>query len=234
VKQRLLIVLFTALVFGAGFGAHMWIANDETVPPPPAAIGSEFAHGPGTPAAAPAVANQKGTTPGARGERDEPLNRTRLMGEIQRYSSQIKTYQTRLDELDTEFDRDLLPLLTAAQRGHYSELQKRAADHRAKGEAAIAAETAPLSDQQIFRLQQRPLFGVLSSVSISMRFDQLKRELKLVPDQETKVRELLVARRKNFLALIDATPPPSITLSRLALHAAQLGAEPAKKTEAAK
>jgi hypothetical protein len=226
-KQRLLIVLFTALVFGAGFGAHLWIANDVTVPPPPAAIGSEFAHGPGTPASPSATTDSKNAAPGARSEREEPLDRAKLMGEIQRYSSQIKTYQTRLDELDAEFDRGLLPLLSGAQRASYSALQKRAADHRAKGEAAIAAETAPLSDEQIFRLQQRPLYGVLGSVAISMRFDQLKRELKLTADQEAKVRELLVARRKDFLALIDATPPPSITLSRLALHAAQLGAKPA-------
>ena len=232
-KQRLLIVLFTALVFGAGFGAHLWIANDLIVPPPPAAIGSEFAHGPGTPPTV-AAANRQAAQSGARKERDQPLNRARLGKEIQRYSSQIKAYQTRLDELDTEFDHGLIPLLATAQRDHYSELQKRAADHRAKGEAAIAAETAPLSDQQIFRLQQRPLFGVLSSVSISMRFDQLKRELKLTPDQETKVHELLVARRKNFLALIDETPPPTITLSQLALHAAQLGAEPTKKSEPAR
>jgi hypothetical protein len=228
VKERLLIVFFTALVFGAGFGAHVWIASEPTVPPPPAAIGSEFAHGPGTPATAPASTDPKNAPPGARSERDEPLNRTRLMSEIQRYSAEIKTYQTRLDELDAEFDRGLLPLLTGAQRAGYAALQKRAADHRAKGEAAIAAETAPLSDQQIFRLQQRPLYGVLSSVSISMRFDQLKRELKLTGDQDAKVRELLVTRRKNFLALIDATPPPSITLNVLARHATQLGAEPAK------
>ena len=227
-KQRLLIVLFTALVFGAGFGAHLWIANDVTVPPPPGPIGSEFAHGPGTPATAPASTDPKNAPPGARSERSEPLNRPRLMSEIQRYSSQIKTYHARLDELDAEFDHDLLPLLGDAQRASYAALEKRAADHRAKGEAAIAADTAPLSDQQIFRLQQRPLYGVLSSVSISMRFDQLKRELKLTGDQDAKVRELLVTRRKNFLALIDATPPPSITLNVLARHATQLGAEPAK------
>ena len=232
-KERLLIIFFTALVFGAGFGAHMWIANDITVPPPPGSIGSEFAHGPGTPATTSAATDSKNPQSGARSEREAPLDRAKLMTEIQRYSSQIKAYQTRLDELDAEFDRGLLPLLADAQRVSYASLQKRAADHRARGEAAIAAETAPLSDQQIFRLQQRPLFGVLSSVSISMRFDQLKKELKLTSDQETKVRTLLVTRRNNFLALIDATPPPSITLSRLALHAEKIGAEPAK-TAAAK
>ncbi len=220
--QRLLIVLFTALVFGAGFGAHMWLA-DDTVPPPPAAIGSEFAHGPGTPAASPAADSKNAK----RTSRDQPLDRTKLLGEIQRYSSQIKGYRSSLDRLDADFDGALTPLLDATQRGRYAALQKRWADRRAKGEAAIAAETAPLSDEQIFRLQQRPLYAVLSSVSVTMRFDQLKKELKLAPDQEAKVRELLTERRAKFLALIDDTPPPTITLSQIALAAEKIAVEAA-------
>ncbi len=204
--QRLLIVLFTALVFGAGFGAHMWLA-DDTVPPPPAAIGSEFAHGPGTPAASPAADSKNAK----RTSRDQPLDRTKLLGEIQRYSSQIKGYRSSLDRLDADFDGALTPLLDATQRGRYAALQKRWADRRAKGEAAIAAETAPLSDEQIFRLQQRPLYAVLSSVSVTMRFD----------------RELLTERRAKFLALIDDTPPPTITLSQIALAAEKIAVEAA-------
>jgi hypothetical protein len=221
VKQRLLIVFFTALVFGAGFGAHMWLA-DDTVPPPPTAIGSEFAHGPGTPPAT--AADQKNAK---RGSHDQPLDRNKLAGEIQRYSAQIKTYRANLDRLDAEFDAALVPLLDATQRDRYSALQKRWADRRAKGEAAIAAETAPLSDEQIFRLQQRPLYGVLSSVSVTMRFDQLKKELKLTSEQEAKVRVLLTERRAKFLALIDDTPPPTITLSQIALHAEKIGVDAA-------
>jgi hypothetical protein len=151
-----------------------------------------------------------------------------LLSEIAKYSSQIKTYQARLDQLDAEFDKSLLPLLTAEQQERYAALQKRWADRRAKGQAAIAAETAPLSDEQIFRLQQRPLYGVLGSVSVTMRFDQLKKELKLAPEQDAKVRALLVERRGKFLELIDATPPPSITLSQLVAHVEKISTEPAK------
>ncbi len=225
-KQRLLIVLFTALVFGAGYGAHMWFGDDTAVPPPPAAIGSEFAHGPGTPAVT-AATDSKNTK-----RSNAPFDRAKMMAEIQRYSSQIKTYQASLDRIDAEFDQGLKPLFTDDQRTRYAALQKRWADRRAKGEAAIAAETTPLSDEQIFRLQRAPLYGVLSSVSVTMRFDQLKKDLKLADSQDAKVRELLVIRRERFLALIDATPPPSITLSQLALHAAKLGADPEKPAPA--
>jgi hypothetical protein len=60
-----------------------------------------------------------------------------------------------------------------------------------------------------------------------MRFDQLKKELKLAPDQEAKVRELLTERRAKFLALIDDTPPPTITLSQIALAAEKIAVEAA-------
>jgi hypothetical protein len=227
--QRVPIVIFTAAVFGAGYGAHVWIAGDATVPPPPAAIGSEFAHGPGTPAAPSAAASSpKNSKAAPNSAGSQPLNRPKLMSEIQQYSSNIKSYQARLDELDSDFDHVLLPLLAEEQRGRYASLQKRWADRRAKGEAAIAAETAPLSDEQIFRLQQRPLYGVLGSVSVSMRFDQLKKELKLTSEQEPKVRDLLVTRRGKFLDLIDSTPPPTITLSQLARHVEKIGADPSK------
>ncbi len=228
-KQRILIVLFTALVFGAGYGAHLWIAGDPGVPPPPTAVGTEFAHGPGTSGAPVAPGDQK--SPKA-ATKTEPFNRARLVSEIQKFSSQIKTYQARLDELDAEFDRAFLPLLTGPQRERYAALQKRWADRRAKGQAAIAAETAPLSDEQIFRLQRVPLMGVLSSVSIAMRYDSLNKDLKFDDAQCVKVRELLRVRREKFLALIDATPPPSITLSQLALHPEKLGAEPEKPAPA--
>ncbi len=225
-KQRLLIILFTAIVFGAGYGAHTWIAQDTTVPPPPAAIGTEFAHGPGTPATSPGAADSKAA------KASTPLDRSKMMSEILKYSSQIKAYQARLDQLDTDFDRAFLPLLTDKQRPAYAVMQKRWADRRAKGEAAIAAETAPLSDEQIFRLQRVPLMGVLSSVSVSMRYDSLNKDLKFDEAQAAKVHDLLRERREKFLELIDATPPPSITLSTLALHPERLGAEPAKPAPA--
>jgi len=226
VTQRLPIVIFTAAVFGAGYGVRAWSAGDATVPPPPGAIGSEFAHGPGTPPATVAVANGRNAKPAS--PNSQPFDRPKLLSEIQRYSSQIKTYQTRLDELDAEFDRAILPLLTVTQRECYETRQKRLAENRARGMAAIAAETSPLSDEQIFRLQRVPLMGVLSSVSISMRYDSLNKDVKFDDAQSAKVRELLRVRREKFLDLVDAMPPPTITLSRLAPHAEKIAVDPTK------
>ena len=228
-KQRLLIAIFSALVFGAGFFARVLTESDSAVPPAPAAIGSEFARTAPAPAAGdsktaarPASATKTGT-----GDQ-QPVNRAKLLSEIERYRSDIDTYRKQLDQLDTDFLRELTPLLTADQRGRLDAQQKRFAERRAKGIAALAADTAPLSDEQIFRLQQRPLYSVLGEVSLSMRYDSLNKDLKLDEAQQAKVRDMLHARREKFLALVDSTPLPSITLSRLAPVAQKLGAEPKK------
>jgi len=43
------------------------------------------------------------------------------------------------------------------------------------------------------------------------------------------VRELYRQRRDKFIALVDATTPPTITLSQLATQAQKIAKEPAKK-----
>ncbi len=221
-KQRLLIAIFSALVFGAGFLARMWTEGEAAVPAP-AAIGSEFVRTTLASADAKAPARPAGAT--KTGEQ-QPVNRAKLISEIERYRSDIETYRTRLDQLDAEFVRDLTPLLTAEQCDKLAAQQKRFADRRAKGIAALAAETAPLSDEHIFRLQQRPLLSVLGEVALSMRFDSLNKDLRLDDAQQAKVRELLRQRREKFIALVDATPPPSIMLSRLAPVVQKIANEP--------
>jgi hypothetical protein len=214
VKQRLLIVLFTALVFGAGFGARAWTEADRALPPPPAAPGSEFVRGASTPPPEPRTTTK-------------PADRTKIVADIERLRPQIDSYRKRIDEIAAEFDRDFLPLLTAEQRDKYLAQQKRNAERRAKGEADAAADTGPLSDEQIFQLQQRPLWNVLWSVAIVWRLDRLVHDYKLDGAQQAKTRELLVARREKFLTLVDSNQPPTISLSQLASQAQKL-ADPAR------
>ena len=228
-KQRLLITLFSALIFGAGFAARMLTEGGSSVPPAPAGIGSEFSR---APLAASAGVGKDGTRPTgttkAGGGETPAVNRAKLVREIARYHAEIETYRKRLEQIDADFVRDLTPLLTAEQREHFVAQQKRFAERRARGIAALAADAGPLSDEQIFRLQQRPLLSVLGEVALSMRYDSLNRDLKLDDAQQAKVHELLHARREKFLTLVDSTPPPSILLSRLAPVAQKLGTQPKK------
>jgi hypothetical protein len=53
-------------------------------------------------------------------------------------------------------------------------------------------------------------------VIVPSTLDRLTDELHLTDDQRTRVHQLLLERREKFLALVDASPPPSLRLSRIA------------------
>lgn len=217
--QRLFIAALTVLVFAAGFLARTWMDLASPVPPPPVALGSEFNRGP-----APRTPEAKGSSRGS--GRENAINRASLIADIEKARPQIEAYRKRLDALDAEYERELEAVLTPEQLEKHLARHKRYAERRSSREAREAADTTPLSDEQIRRLQQIPLFNVLWSVSVASRFDRLHRDLKLDDAQQRRVRELLLARREKFLALVDSMPPPTITLSLLASRSQKLG-EPA-------
>lgn len=217
--QRLVIAALTVLVFVAGFIARVWTERASPVPPPPVALGSEFNRPPPPRAADPKV------SPRPAG-REPAINRASLIADIEKARPQIEAYRQRLDALDAEFDRGLMAILTPEQREKYTARQKRYAERRTSREAREAADSSPLSDEQILRLQQIPLFNVLWSVTIASRLERLDRDLKLDPAQQGRAREMLLVRRDKFLALVDSAPPPTITLSLLAARAQKL-VEPA-------
>lgn len=216
-KQRLVIALLTVLVFGAGFLARVLTESGPNIPAPPAP-GTEF------------VRASEPTPAGAK-ERRAPTftekDRARLLERIQRLRPQVDSYRRRIDAIAAEFDRDLVPILTPQQRQKLALEQQHSAARRAKGERE-AAQTISLSDEQIFRLQQRPLWNALWNVAINWRLERLTHDFKLDAAQQQKVRELLERRRQKFLDLVDSTTPPSITLSQLAPEAEKLALRPQK------
>ena len=219
-KQRLLIALFTALVFGAGFGSRMWIETDRALPPPPAPPGGEFVHAPLTPSG------------DAKPEPRRGPDRTKMIADIEQLRPQIDAYRVRLDEIEAEFQRDFFPVLNATQQEHYQAVRKKRTEDQAKKaakqkESKVAADTSLLTDEQIERLRQRPLWNALYSVAITWPFDRLNGEYKFDEEQPARVHALLSHHREKFLALVDSTPPPSITLSELARQTQKL-VEPAK------
>lgn len=208
-KQRLLIALLTVLVFGAGFAARVWTEGDRGLPPAPAP-GSEFVRAPATPTADAKTESRRGP------------DRVKMIADIERLRPQIDAYRNRLDEIEAEFQRDFVTVLNAEQRANYDTRQKKNAEDRAKKEARAAADTGLLTDDQIASLQRRPLWNALYSVAITWPFDHLNHDYKFDEAQQARVRELLRARREKFLALVDATPSPSITLSQLATQVPKL------------
>jgi hypothetical protein len=217
-NQRLAVPLVALVAFGAGFGARVWTEHDPVLPPPPAP-GSEFVRS--HPAAGDAKADGK-----SNGSR---VDREKLIADIEKVRPQIEAYRKRLEDLDREFDRGFVALLNSEQREKYDAQQKKDAERRAKSEAKAAADQSPLSDEQITMLQQRPLWNALFKIAVSWRLDRATRDYKLDAAQQAQVRGLLESRRDKFIAIVDQTPPPSITLSNLASQTQKLGsASPTK------
>jgi hypothetical protein len=195
--QRVFVGVLTVVVFLAGYFTRSVTVRNEPVPPPPAALARELA---------PAQAPKEG------GKARNEINRTKLVADVQKLHGQIDSYIAQVHEIDAEFDREFNALLKPKQ------LEKRLAYLKSRAEKAAKriAERTPLSDEAIAREQERPLTDIYWCITVTPRLERLIKEYELTDEQQTKARALLSARRNKFIALFDATPHPSIRLSRLA------------------
>jgi hypothetical protein len=203
--QRLIVALLTVAVFLAGFGARIWTEPRQPVPPVPAALKQDY------------VLSQKADSKSKR-----QLDRAKLVADIEKLRPQIIAYTARVDEIGTEFEREFLQLLTPAQREKFAAYLKRKADRDAKR----LAERTPLSDEDIERAQDSALTSIYWMVTVNPRLEWLTKEFGLDAAQQTTTRSLLALRRNKFIALFDATPHPSIRLSRLAPQIERVAAPP--------
>lgn len=207
--QRVFVGLLTVVVFLAGYVTRALTARVEPVPPPPAALTRELA---------PAKAAKNDS----KSKRD--IDRAKLVTDIQKLRSQIDAYMAQVQEIESEFDREFNALLNPKQR------EKRAAylKKRAEQEAKRVAEREPLPDEAIARERERPLTDIYWNVTVTPRLDRLIKEYELTDEQQTKTRTLLAARRNKYMALYEATPHPSLRLTRLAPMIERVAATPAK------
>jgi hypothetical protein len=213
--QRWVIPLLVALAFGAGFVARMWTERDGHLPHAPTP-GTEFVRQP----TANETRNETAAAP------TSGLDRSKLIAEMDKVRPHIDVYRKRMDEIAKEFDTKFVSVLNAEQRAHWEQRQKMRTADRVKREAEEASGTL-LSDQQIESLRRQPLWNALWNVAINWRLDFLCKEYKLDEAQRADVCGMLKTRRENFLALVDSTPPPSISYSELARQAQKL-ADPNK------
>lgn len=196
-NQRVFVALLTIGVFIAGYYARVWTEPRHSVPPAPAALAQEFAR----PAASSAD---------KRNERQ--IDRAKLVAEIQKLRPQIEAYSAQMQEIDGEFDREFLQILTPVQREKFLANQKRWAERDAKR----AAKRDLLTNEEIQREQERSMMFVYWKITVTPRLEMLTRECGLDANQQNATRALLVLRRNKFIALFDSTPHVSIRLSRLA------------------
>lgn len=193
--QRILIALLTIVGFGAGFAVRGWTERGQNVPPPPAALSREY-----TPAASAPT-----------GEKKRSIDREKLVAEIQKLRPQIEAFSAQVEEINAEFDREFNALLDPVQREKRAQYLKR----RAERDARRLAGREPLSDEEIMRERERA-FDVYWLVTVTPLLEIFTKEYQLDAAQQASARALLALRRNKFMALFDATPHPSIRLSRLA------------------
>ncbi len=196
--QRIIVSLLTVVIFLAGYGARVWTEPRQPVPPAPAALAQEYS-------AQPAPSN------GNKDKAKSQLDRAKLVAEIEKLRPQIAAYSTQVDEINSEFDRGLLKILNPQQQEKFFANQKKKRERDAKR----LAGRDPLTDEDIQKAQDRPLTSIYWMVTVTPYLDILTKEYSLRASQQTDARALLALRRNKFIALFDATPHPSIRLSKL-------------------
>jgi hypothetical protein len=207
--QRVFVALLTVAVFIAGYAARIWTEPRAPIPPAPAALAKAY-----TPAEPP-VADKKG---------DRQLDRAKLAAEIQKLRPEIEVFSARVQEIEVEFDREFVQLLTPEQREKFITNQKKWAERIAERNAKRIAKREPLSDEDIQREKERPMTWIFWQVTVTPRLETLTKDYRLDAAQQTSARALLTLRRNKFIALYDATTHPSIRLSRLAPLIERVGA----------
>lgn len=214
-KSRVLIAVATVVIFAAGYFARMWIECYRCkVPPAPQLLGE--------------LSGSKAPKPTAAKRLEKLPDPDKVAAQLQKLRPELEAFGARIDELDADMERRIHALLRPDQEPRWDKLMKHNAAYRAQ-EAAVIAGDGALSPEQIANLQQRPLYKLLAVVVVPLKLDWLTGDLKLDDAQREQARAILEDRRQKFLALIDSSPPPTLTLSRLIPVAHRIGGSAAGK-----
>lgn len=200
-KQLVLVAVATVLVFGVGALTGRWYESRRPLPPPPGRLMGEFG-------------GHRGGWP------SQPMSRAEFKAEVEKLRAEIEVYRKSVDQIEDQFERELDPILTPAQRVLRAEHLKRRAEFRTE------MSSRKLTDDQFVRLGQWPNMELVRVVVLQLGFDDLNRELKITDDQRDRVNDILKRRRERFITLTDSTPPPSLALMRLVPYAQHMGPPP--------
>ena len=223
-KEQFHIVLITVGLFIAGLLMGIWTQKTKPIPPPPAPVFGEF--GPGQ--APVTVTGGFGPAEGgfaigrfSPGHAATIVTMNRNIAELE---PQIRAFQSAVDGIEKDFREKLDKILTLEQQKELSAIEAQ--------EAPVTAGFGPLPPPPDAQVEgqaplpgaepgQRVVVGVhapfpiggwlmMSMIVYQPSLEHLTRELNLDARQRATVKELMVERRTDLLALIDRSPPPTL------------------------
>jgi hypothetical protein len=226
-KEQLHIVLITVGLFAGGLLIGIWTQRTRPIVAPPAPVLGEFGgpHGPKM------MAGWGGPEEGDLAFQRFAPGHARAIVTMNRHLAalepQIKEFQSLVDAIEKNFRDNLNQLLTADQQEKLAAIEADEDPMSVQVEGPMVpppppevAEGRPLPpDAQgqvfIYRNGGRPPFPLGGWLMMSMiiyqpSLDHLTSELKLDVKKEAAVKDLMVERRRELLALIDKSPPPTL------------------------
>jgi len=217
-KEQLPIVLITVGLFVAGLLMGIWTQRTRPIPAPPAPVLGEF--GP--------LVLGKGGFAMERFSPGHPAAIVTLNKYIAELEPKIREFQGAVAAIEKEFRGKLDKLLTPEQRTKLAAIEAEAAPETAgpgplpppqlelEGPGVVPAPPPPPgAEGQRFVVGFHMPFPVGGWLMMSMiiyqpSLDHLTSELKLDAAQQAAVKDLMVERRTELLALIDKSPPPTL------------------------
>lgn len=214
-KEHFQIVLITVGIFVAGLLMGIWTQKTRPIPAPPAPVLGEFNSLP-LKVRAGAYAPGMG---GIRIERFSPRHPETVFWmnrNIARLKPKIKKFQLALNSIEKDFRQKVNKVLTPEQRKKLASIEAKEAPVQIRG--IVPPPPLPqVGKGQRFVVRVRPPFPVGGWLMMSMiiyqpSLDHLTRELNLDSAQQSAMKQLMVQRRTELLALIDKNPPPTLRL----------------------
>jgi len=227
-KEQFPIVLITVGLFVAGLLMGIWTQRTRPIPAPPAPVLGEFG-----PLAPPGLrveqyAPGKGGFAMGRFSPGHPAAIVTMNKHIAELEPKIREFQGAVDSIEKEFRGKLDKLLTPEQRTKLAAIEAEAAPETA-GPGPLPPPQLELEEQGVVPAPppppgaegQRFVVGfhtpfpvggwlMMSMIIYQPSLDHLTSELKLDAAQQAAVKDLMVERRTELLALIDKSPPPTL------------------------
>ncbi len=189
-RGNLLVILATVALFAAGLFVGVWTQRSRPLPPPPVGVMGEFQ---GSRTAAPPVARRAPWFVSGSGSGGHSINPQELRKKLDIFIPQIADFQQKVDAIEQQFKTAFDAILTPEQKQKLDTITKR-----------LASFPDPLPG---CAPGMGPIF--VSMVIYRPTFEHLSEDLTLDEKQQHQLMDLLMTRRNNLLALVDATPPPS-------------------------